>query len=159
MTDDDLGLDPAAAALYHSADAALILSPTRGVVWASPATENVLGLTSSELLGAFATDVIHPDHVALAIHHRQVALKNGRSGPEEIQGRHGSSGYRWYTAEWWSARSGDGSEPELVVMHLRDAEEVRDARSAVLRSEARLLRLYRTSVDITMIIDQSGSTT
>jgi len=159
VTDDDLGLDPAATALYHSADAALILSPTRGVVWASPATENVLGLTSSELLGAFATDVIHPDHVAVAIHHRQVALKNGRSGPEEIQGRHGSSGYRWYTAEWWSARSGNGSEPALVIMHLRDAEEVRNARSAVLRSEARLLRLHRTSVDITMIIDQSGSTT
>ena len=171
MTLHRLGFDPREQVLEHSADAALILHPERGVVWASPATENVTGLTPAELVGSLASDFVHPDHVTVAIHHRHVALRRGRSGPEEIQGRYGHRGYRWYSAEWWrvdtteAAGEPDGLDSDdpldegLVILHLRDAEEVRSVRAAILRSEARLLRLQRTSADITLIIDSSGTTT
>ncbi len=166
-----LGFDPREQVLEHSADAAIILHPERGVVWASPAAENVIGLTPSELVGSLASDFVHPDHVTVAIHHRHIALRRGRSGPEEIQGRHGRRGYRWYSAEWWRVDvtgsgddqrgddTGDSADDGLVILHLRDAEEVRSVRAAILRSEARLLRLQRTSADITLIIDSSGTTT
>ncbi len=155
----DLGFDPREEVLVHSADAALILHPEHGVVWASPAIGNVTGLTPDELVGSLASDFLHPDHVSVAIHHRHVALSRGRSGPEEIRGRHGRHGYRWYSAEWWSVTPGHVDSDKLVVMHLRDAEEVRTVRAAILRSEARLLRLQRTSADITLIVDVNGNTT
>ena len=156
MTEPLIPFDPARAVLRHSADAALIVEPGRGVVYASPATESVMGIAPSDLLGAMAADVVHPDDVAIVLHHRDVATQRGRSGPEEIRARYGEHGHRWYSAEWWS--TDDGAETPLIVMHLRDAEGSRTARAALARSEARLLRLQRTSADITMIVSPDGST-
>jgi diguanylate cyclase (GGDEF)-like protein/PAS domain S-box-containing protein len=156
MTEASLPFDPVQAVLRHSADAALIVQPSRGVVYASTATESVMGIAPSDLIGAMAADVVHPDDVAIVLHHRDAATRRGRSGPEEIRARHGEDGFRWYSAEWWSIE--DGDEAPLIVMHLRDAEGSRAARAAVARSEARLLRLQRTSVDITMIVRPDGST-
>jgi len=155
VTEPASPFDPARAVLRHSADAALIVEPDRGVVYASPATESVMGIAPSDLVGTLAADVVHPDDVAIVLHHRTVATRRGRSGPEEIRARHGAHDFRWYSAEWWS--TDDGDDRPLIIMHLRDAEASRAARAALARSEARLLRLQRTGADITMILGPDGS--
>ncbi len=155
MTGSDVDFDPSTEVLRHSADAALIVEPGRGVVWASPAVETVMGLRPEDLIGTKAADVVHPDDVAIVLHHREVATQQGRSGPEEIRARHGAEGHRWYEAEWWQVDSGGSPS---IILHLRDAEASRTARAAIARSEARLLRLQRTSVDITMVLTPEGTT-
>ena len=142
--------------LLHSADAALILHPSLGVVYASPATTRVLGITPERMISSMAADFLHPDDVALAIHHREIAARVGRSGPEEVRGRHGDGEYRWFEAEWW--QTSDVDEP-LTVLHLRDATSARAARASIARSEARLSRLLRMSADVTMIIAADGAIT
>lgn len=103
--------------LRHSADAALLLHPVDGVVYASPAMEYVTGLPASEFLGILAADWVHTDDVDHAIQQRHLATLAGHSGPTVIRGRHGSGGYRRFEAEWWHLAT------EHTVLHLRDVEE------------------------------------
>lgn len=102
--------------LRHSADAAMLLHPVDGVVYASPAMEYVTGLPDSEFLGNLAADWVHPDDVELAIQQRHLASLAGHSGPTVLRGRHGEGGYRRFEAEWWHLAT------EHTVLHLRDVE-------------------------------------
>ena len=75
--------------LRHSADAAMLLHPTEGVVYASPAMAHVMGLPPEQFLGMYAAQWVHPDDVEVAIGQRREAEVQGHSGPIELRGRHG----------------------------------------------------------------------
>ena len=107
--------------LRHSADAALLLHPTDGVVYASPAVDHVIGIAAREFLGLLAADWVHPDDVADAITQRRLAADAGHSGPILIRGRHGDGTFHWFEAEWWHLAT------DHTVLHLRDAQRHRGA--------------------------------
>ncbi len=107
--------------LRHSADAAILLHPTDGVVYASPAVAHVIGVPPHEFLGLLAADWVHPDDVANAIAQRRLAAAAGHSGPILIRGRHGDGTHHWFEAEWWHLAT------DHTVLHLRDAQRHRSA--------------------------------
>lgn len=117
--------------LRHSADAALLLHPTDGVVYASPAVAHVIGVSPHDFLGMLAADWVHPDDVADAITQRRLAAAAGHSGPVLIRGRHGDGSYHWFEAEWWHLAT------DHTVLHLRDAQRHRTAIEA-MRAEMSL---------------------
>ena len=117
--------------LRHSADAAILLHPTDGVVYASPAVGHVIGVDPHDFLGMLAADWVHPDDVADAITHRRLAAAAGHSGPVLIRGRHGDGTYHWFEAEWWHLAT------DHTVLHLRDAQRHRSAIEA-MRAEMSL---------------------
>ena len=136
--------------LRHSADAAMLLHPTDGVVYASPAMEHVMGLEPETFLGLLAGEWIHPDDVEAAIEQRRIAMHTGHSGPIELRGRHGDGTYHWFEAEWWHVVY------DHTVIHLRDVTERRATREATARHDARLRALLRDSAEIVVIVDPDG---
>lgn len=136
--------------LRHSADAAMLLHPTDGVVYASPAMAHVMGISPERFLGMFAAQWVHPDDVDAVIEQRRLAMVSGHSGPIEIRGRHGDGKYRWFEAEWWHVVH------DHTVLHLRDVGERRGTRDALARKDARLRALLRDSSEIVVILDASG---
>lgn len=100
--------------LAHSNDAAMILHPVDGVVYASPAFDHVVGIPSVQFLGLTAAEWVHPDDVDLVISHREAAATDGHAGPVVIRGRHGDGTYHRFEAEWWHLIT------EHTVIHLRD---------------------------------------
>lgn len=132
--------------LQHSADAALLLHPQDGVVYASPATNGVLGMAPEALIGMMAAEWVHPDDVGTAIDLRQQSTFQGHGGPVEIRGRHGDGSYRWFEAEWWHVVH------HYTVLHLRDVERERGLRLATERTSARLEALLRHSREVVVIL-------
>jgi PAS domain S-box-containing protein len=100
--------------LQHSSDAAMILHPADGVVYASPAFEYVTGIPSVQFLGMQAAEWVHPDDVALVIEQREEAGVHGHAGPVVIRGRHGDGSYHHFEAEWWHLAT------DHTVIHVRD---------------------------------------
>jgi len=135
--------------LVHSDDAAIVVDPQAGVVYASPAIERVIGISPNQFMGRLAAEFVHPDDVPIVLAKRKEASINGYSGPAEIRGLHGDGTYHWFDAEWWRLAE-DNSE--RVVMHLRAAGERRAAKAALIRSEARLSQLHRSGSDIVIVL-------
>lgn len=100
--------------LAHSSDAAMILHPEDGVVYASPAFDYVTGIPAVQFLGMQAAEWVHPDDVEIVIVHRQEAAVHGHAGPVVIRGRHGDGTYHRFEAEWWHLVT------DHTVIHLRD---------------------------------------
>lgn len=132
--------------LRHSADAALLLHPTDGVVYASPAVAHVIGIGPNEWFGMRAADWVHPDDVEHAIGHRRIAASAGHSGPALIRGRHGDGTYHWFEAEWWHLAT------DHTVLHLRDAQRQRTAIEAMRDELTRTTALLEHSREITFAI-------
>ncbi|MFZ4584390.1 MAG: putative bifunctional diguanylate cyclase/phosphodiesterase [Acidimicrobiia bacterium] len=143
--------------LAHSADAALVVVPDSGVVYASPAIARVLGFEPGEMVGKLAAEWVHPDELASVLYHRRAASRLGHSGPVEIRGIGSDGTERWFEAEWWRADPAVADADGAVVMHLRDASDRREARTAALRSEARLARLMRSAADVVLIVNLDQS--
>ncbi|MFZ4519505.1 MAG: EAL domain-containing protein [Microthrixaceae bacterium] len=131
--------------LRHSSDAALVLHPDHGVLYASPACSAVLGLSPVSLVGRLAADWVHPDDVRLALAGREEAASTGQAGPVELRGLHADGSHRWFEAEWWRV---DERDDGRVVLHLRDVSDRRAAREA--------LRRRATVDDLTGLANRSG---
>jgi PAS domain S-box-containing protein len=134
--------------LRHSADAAMLLHPRDGVVYASPAMAHVIGIDPADFLGKFAGEWVHPDDVGSAIEHRRQATTAGHSGPALIRGRHGDGTFHWFEAEWWHLST------EHTVMHLRDAQRNHTAIEHMSR-ELGLARAILEYSDELVIVVQS----
>lgn len=132
--------------LRHSADAALLLHPNDGVVYASPAVAHVIGVEPTDFLGMLAADWVHPDDVESAITQRRLAASSGHSGPTLIRGRHGDGTHHWFEAEWWHLAT------DHTVLHLRDAQHLRSAIESMREELTRTAALLEHSREITLTI-------
>ena len=151
------GLEPdaayLAALLRHSSDAAVVIHPQRGVVYASPAIVGVLGVESARFVGRMASDWVHPDDVPAVIAHREAAAATGHAGPIVIRGLHADHTWRSFEAEWWQPDSAvDGT-----ILHFRDVSAREEARAAADRSEARLNALLLEAADVVFVLPREGS--
>ena len=137
-----------------SSDAAIVVHAAHGVVYASPAIAEVLGVAPERFLGRMASDWIHPDDVPAVIAHREAATVTGHAGPLIIRGRHADDTWRSFEAEWWQPDDGaiDGT-----ILHFRDVSEREAARAAADRSEARLNALLLEAADVVFVLPVDGS--
>lgn len=137
--------------LRHSTDAALLLHPTDGVVYVSPACEHVTGLRSTQFLGMMAADWVHPEDVPAAIEARRAADDDGHCGPMLLRGRHGDGSYHWYEAEWWHVATNH------TVLHVRDVQRQQAAITATVNDLALLTAALEHSGTVAMVVDHAGS--
>lgn len=137
--------------LRHSADAALLLHPNEGVVYASPACEHVIGIPADRFLGLRAADWVHPDDVDAAIEQRRLAALDGHSGPTLIRGRHGGGTFQWFEAEWWHLVT------EHTVLHLRNVDRQGAAIAATVRDLALLTAALEHLGTVVLHADPEGS--
>ena len=139
------------AVLRHSSDAAIVVHPERGVVYASPAIRHVLGIDPETFIGRMAADWIHPDDVEEVVRQRAVASVAGHAGPLVIRGRHADREWRYFEAEWWAPSQ--SAEIEGTILHLRDVSERETALAVAVRDEARLEALLREASEVVIVTD------
>jgi len=137
------------ALLRHSSDAAIVVHPQRGVVYASPAVAQVLGVEPETFVGRMAADWIHPDDVEAMVRHRAIASVTGHAGPIIIRGRYADHEWRYYEAEWWVPASDAGVDG--IILHLRDVSERETALAVAVRDEARLAALLREASEVVIV--------
>lgn len=142
------------ALLRHSSDAAVVISPGRGVIYASPAITDVLGVDPEAFIGRMANDWVHPDDVPAVLAHREAATVTGHAGPIIIRGRHADQTWRSFEAEWWQP----DEDIEGTILHFRDVSAREEARAAADRSEARLNALLLEAADVVFVLPHDGST-
>ena len=104
--------------LRHSSDAAIVVHPQYGVIYASPAVTYVLGISPTAFIGRMAADWVHPDDVSSMLENHEAAVSSGHAGPIIIRGLHEDESWRYFEAEWW--RPGDGDFSGGTILHFRD---------------------------------------
>jgi PAS domain S-box-containing protein len=126
------------AMIEHSSDALILTRPTTdGILYASPATERVLGYTVEDLRGREVIDLVHPEMLEIALQLRAELLRSpGKVAVDEVKFRHKDGSYRWIEL----TRSNLLHEPSVraVVMNLRDITERKQAEAERLHLEQRL---------------------
>jgi len=137
------------ALLRHSSDAAIVVHPQRGVIYASPAVAQVLGVEPEAFVGRMAADWIHPDDVEAMVRNRAIASVAGHAGPIVIRGRYADHEWRYYEAEWWIPASDSGVDG--IILHLRDVSERETALAVAVRDEARLAALLREASEVVVV--------
>jgi PAS domain S-box-containing protein len=133
--------------LQHSNDVGLLLHPKYGVVYASPAVEHVLGFTPQHFIGMLASSWVHPDDVPLAIEQRQLAGRNGHSGPVQLRGLHSDGTHHWFEAEWWHLAN------DHTVLHLRNVDHRREMADDIARHAARTVTLLEHSAEVVVVVE------
>lgn len=141
------------ALLRHSSDAAVVVEPGRGVVYASPAIADVMGVDPSVFLGRMAADWVHPDDVPAVLAHREAAAVTGHAGPIIIRGLHADQSWRSFEAEWWQPEHGMAG----TILHFRDVSSREEARASADRSEARLNALLLEAADVVFVLPRDGT--
>lgn len=122
--------------LRHSSDAAIVVHPKYGVIHASPAIADVLGISPDAFIGRMAAEWIHSEDVATMLEHREAAEQSGHAGPIIIRGLHKDHSWRYFEAEWW--HPDDSNFADGTILHFRDVSQRERARAEASRSEARL---------------------
>ena len=140
--------------LRHSSDAAIVVHPKYGVIYASPAIADVLGISPDAFIGRMAADWIHSEDVASMLEHREAAEQSGHAGPIIIRGLHEDHTWRYFEAEWW--RPGDSDFADGTILHFRDVSERERSRAEADRSEARLGALLLEASDVVMVYGKDG---
>ena len=110
------------ALVEHAADAIVVMAPDGSFLYASPATERVLG---RELNGFAAFDV-HPDHIETArAFFRALVADGGSVAWIDLPVRHADGTFRWF--EIGVSNRIDDPSVGGVVLNMRDITERRSA--------------------------------
>jgi PAS domain S-box-containing protein len=119
------------AMIEHSSDGVILTRPERGVFYASPALERVLGYTLEDLRG-HASGLVHPEDVAA----KTSKPAPGKVATVEIRMRHKDGSWRWIE----KTTSNLLEEPSVraMVTNMRDITERKLAEVERARLEQRL---------------------
>jgi len=131
-----------------------VVHPKYGVIYASPAIADVLGISPDAFLGRMAAEWIHSEDVASMLEHREAAEQSGHAGPIIIRGLHEDHTWRYFEAEWW--RPDDSNFADGTILHFRDVSQRERAQAEAARSEARLGALLLEASDVVMVIGKDG---
>ncbi len=125
------------AMIEHSSDAAVLSHPEKGILYASPSLERMLGYRQEEIQGGQAYDYLHPEHRAEALRRREELLRTpGKVLRSETLVRHQDGSWRWTE----NTMSNLLHEPSVraLVLNLRDITERKQADAERARLEQRL---------------------
>ena len=137
------------ALVEHSADAIWLLSESGAILYASPASQSVLGYSSEELTGSNAFDFFLPSDRAAA---RARLLESQPVVAFRMRRKDG--GIVWVDASGANRLA----EPDIegVIVALRDVSEARRADQALRDSESRFRALVESSSDGFVVLDRDA---
>jgi PAS domain S-box-containing protein len=138
------------ALVEHCADAIWLLSESGGILYASPASQNVLGYSADELMGANAFDYFLPSDRAAA----RARLLDSQGDSPTFRMRRKDGAVVWVDA----AGANRLSEPDIegVIVSLRDVSEARRADQMLRDSESRFRALVESSSDGFVLLDREA---
>jgi PAS domain S-box-containing protein len=129
------------AMVEKSAEGILLILPDKGIIYASPSVERVLGYTPEELAGRtnqwFDDQVVHPDYRQRSMDRwSRLLMDPGHESTDEMLARHKDGSWRWIES---TARN-LLHEPSVqaVVANTRDITERKRAQAERERLEQRL---------------------
>jgi diguanylate cyclase (GGDEF)-like protein/PAS domain S-box-containing protein len=140
------------ALIEHSSDLLAVLDSDGLVMFASPASRQLLGLTENQLVGRHPFERVHTDDrfEAASLLDRAWAVP-GVLEPIEARFRHESGDWRWF--EVLVENLLDQPEVAAVIVHLRDVSDRRRAQERLAASEARFRSLVQHTADLIAIVD------
>jgi diguanylate cyclase (GGDEF)-like protein/PAS domain S-box-containing protein len=146
------------ALVENSSELIVVLDDHDEGIFASPATERVLGRPDHEFLGVIGTELVHPDDVD-ALLELFAATRAGTAddAPMEVRLLHADGSYRWFELRARDLRH----NPEVggLAVTARDITDRTMAEQRLARSEARFRSLVQNSSDVVAVIDEQGSLT
>jgi PAS domain S-box-containing protein len=129
------------AMVEKSAEGIVLTLPDKGIVYASPSIERVLGYTPEEIAGRthewFADHVIHPDYRQYSLDTWTSLLRDpDHESTSELMARHKDGSWRWIESTLRNLLH----EPSVqaVVINVRDITERKRAQAERERLEQRL---------------------
>ena len=124
----------------------------RGVVeWVSPYLEQLLNLTSDEVVGHSLSELVHPDdRGSLQVLHREP--DNASAASVTLRMRMADSSYRWVAMRARDVDDDDGSRVRVVSW--RDAQNDISSQRALIASESRYRLLAENSTDVIVECDE-----
>jgi PAS domain S-box-containing protein len=139
------------ALIEHSRDAIWLVTGAGAIVYASPASERVLGYSAVELPGANAFDFVLPSDRAEA----RARLLAADGGPATLRLRRKDGVMVWVEAI--AARIDDPEGGFVISLH--DITERRNAEQLLRQSEQRFRALIENSADGFVLLDREGRIT
>jgi PAS domain S-box-containing protein len=139
-----------------SSDAIMITDPNRRISFANPAALELFGYTENVIVGMPVDDLTQPELRDAVARHESSALAGRPQRYETVIVR--SNGERRIVAVSTAPLREVGAITG-VVASLRDVTEEREARDAMLRSEARYRHLVESATDAIFTVDADGTFT
>ncbi|MEI6621605.1 MAG: PAS domain S-box protein [Actinomycetes bacterium] len=136
----------------NATDAVMLMDSGRACVWASPATEQVLGIAPADLIGSHLSLLVHPEDLAEL---RAGLARVGAEDPGsdlEARLRNGSGEYRWMSIASGPALAPDGT-PVGQVITLRDIHQQVIAQAELSASERRFARMFAEHGAMMLLVD------
>jgi PAS domain S-box-containing protein len=129
------------AMVEKSAEGIMLVVPDKGIVYASPSIERVLGYTPEELAGRtsqwFVEHVIHPDYRQYSLENwTRLLLDRRHVSTREVMALHKDGSWRWIESTMRNLLR----EPSVqaLVVNIRDITECKRAQAERERLEQRL---------------------
>jgi diguanylate cyclase (GGDEF)-like protein/PAS domain S-box-containing protein len=123
------------AMVRDSSDIMAIVDPDGLLVYASPATERILGLDTAPLISTDVFELIHPDDRADATAAFEVARKDNRPDRIEVRLRHADGG--WRVVEAMATNLLDDPSVQGIVISARDLTDRRRAEGELREAQER----------------------
>jgi two-component system sensor histidine kinase/response regulator len=123
------------------ADAVILADRESRILFASPATVQLVGYAPGEVVGTLGLGFVHPDDTPGNHVHRETRAIPGASRTTECRVRHKDGTWRW--VEMTSTNRLDEPEIGAIVYNLRDITARKAAEEGLRTSEAR----YRTLIE------------
>jgi PAS domain S-box-containing protein len=139
-----------------SRDAVVITDRSRRIIFANPAAHDLIGRSTSDLIGMPSNRAIPEDEYALVRHYEDLALAGEPQSYEGAVLR--PDGERRIVAIA-TAPLRELGEVTGIVASLRDVTDERRARDAVSQSESRYRNLFNSATDAIYTIDVHGAFT
>lgn len=138
------------ALVEHSADAIWLLTESGGILYASPASHDVLGYSPEELTGANGFDFFLPSDRAAA----RARLLDSQGDSPTFRMRRKDGAVIWVDA----LGANRLAEPEIegLIVSLRDVSEARRADQQLRDSESRFRALVESSSDGFVLLDRQA---
>ncbi len=143
------------ALVAHASELTVLVDRDATIVYASPASNRLLGYAPADVEGRSAFDFLHPDDVerARSTFGGYVA-GGGPSAPVEYRTLHRNGS--WRNAEMVTTNLFDDPAVDALVVNIRDVTEAHEYQDRLAASEQRFRALVGNSWDVITLHDSDG---
>jgi diguanylate cyclase (GGDEF)-like protein/PAS domain S-box-containing protein len=141
--------------VQHSTDIIAVMQDDGTLVYASPATESVLGYEVGALIGTNAFDLVHPDDLSVAAETFAYVLENPDAHPRlELRVAHADGS--WRNIEYSASNRLADPSVRGVVLNSRDVTDRRHAEEVERERHVWFRSLVQHGSDIIVVVDAQG---
>ncbi len=141
--------------VQNSSDMIIVIAPDATISYVSPSSMRMFGRPDTELLGANALDLLHPDDLAVAAERLQRRVEDG--GPHQattVRALHADG--TWIHVEVASNNLLEDEEVRGIVINVRDVSERVRMQDALDQAQQRLVDSFDNAAVGMAILDLEG---